>query len=166
MVLNNIEKLIEKYDNAETTLQEEQQLRDYFSQETVAPHLEAFKPLFSYFAQTQNEQFTKDVSLKPKKTIALYRWISVAAVAVLMFGIYFTQFKSEPQKTLASLTLDERQEYDQALEALSLLTSNFKKGVENINVMSQVSASFEKGQENLGYLGEFDKTTDRLFKYN
>ena len=38
MVLNNIEKLIEKYDNGETTLKEEQQLKDYFSQQTVPPH--------------------------------------------------------------------------------------------------------------------------------
>ena len=49
MVLNNIEILIEKYENGETTLKEEQQLKNYFSQETVEPHLEVYKSMFQYF---------------------------------------------------------------------------------------------------------------------
>ena len=65
MVLNSIEKLLEKYDNGETTLQEEQQLKNYFSKETVAPHLEVYKSMFQYFLHTHEERFTKDVPLIP-----------------------------------------------------------------------------------------------------
>ena len=64
MVLDNIEKLLEKYDNGETTLQEEQQLKHYFKEETVPPHLEGYKAMFQYFSVTSEEQFTKDVPLK------------------------------------------------------------------------------------------------------
>jgi len=166
MVLDkNIEQLIVKYENAETTLQEEQQLKNYFSQETVAPHLEVYKPMFTYFLHTQNEEFTKDVPLKSKKTIPLYQWISVAAVAILMFGLYFTQVNTETERTLASLTIEERQDYDQAMEALALLSSNFKKGTDNISTITMVSESLNEGQEKLAYLGEFDNTTDKIIDY-
>ena len=49
MELNKIEGLLEKYDKGATTLIEEAQLRDYFSQEIIPYHLESYKQLFSYF---------------------------------------------------------------------------------------------------------------------
>ena len=109
MVLNNIEELLEKYNNAETSLKEEAQLKAYFASDDVAPHLEHYKPMFQYFSLSQQEQYTKDVPLKTKKT-KLYQWISVAAVAVLMFGIFIPNWKGE-SKDFASLTVEEQKAY-------------------------------------------------------
>ena len=155
MVLNEIEILIEKYENGETTLKEEQQLRDYFSQETIAPHLEVYKPMFQYFLVTKEEQFTKDVPLKSKNTYALYKWISVAAVAVLMFGIYFQNTKpnDEIDPVLAQ----------QTMEALSLLSNNLNKGTNSVTLLS---SNFNKGAENIAFVGAFEETTNKIFKNN
>ena len=160
MVLNEIEILIEKYENGETTLKEEQQLRDYFSQETIAPHLEVYKPMFQYFLVTKEEQFTKDVPLIPKttgtkNTYALYKWISVAAVAVLMFGIYFqnTRPNDEIDPVLAQ----------QTMEALSLLSNNLNKGTNSVTLLS---SNFNKGAENIAFVGAFEETTNKIFKNN
>lgn len=158
MVFNNIEILIEKYENGETTLKEEQQLKDYFSQEQVAPHLEMYKPMFQYFLETKKEQFTKDLPLKPKKTNNLYKWISVAAVAVLMLGIY-------TQLVLTGPTEEEKREaqlaYNQTMEALSLVSSNFKKGTNGLNLLS---ANFEKGAQQINHVDAFNETTNKIFK--
>ena len=162
MVLDNIEKIIEKYDNGETTLQEEQQLKDYFSQETVAPHLEMYQPMFQYFIQTQKEQFTKDVPLEPKKTINLYRWIAVAAVAIFMLGIYIVV--GNESKTLDNLSSEEQLAYNQTIEAFSILSSNFNKGKENMNALGLMSNSIEKGTQKINYLNEFSRTTNKIFK--
>ena len=163
MVLDNIEQLIEKYENAETTLQEEQQLKHYFTNETVAPHLEVYKPLFAYFLNAQNEQFTKDIPLQPKTKTTLYKWISVAAVAVLMFGMYFSGIFAS-QLTPGQLQDDDLIAYNQAMDALDLLSTSFKQGTDNISAISTLSESFNKGQENLAYLGEFDNQIDKVFK--
>jgi len=162
MVLNRIEQLIEKYENGETTLQEEQQLKDYFSQETVAPHLEMYQPMFQYFIQTQKEQFTKDVPLEPKKTINLYRWIAVAAVAIFMLGIYIVV--GNESKTLDNLSSEEQLAYNQTIEAFSILSSNFNKGKENMNALGLMSNSIEKGTQKITYLNEFSRTTNKIFK--
>ncbi len=164
MVLDNIEQLIEKYENGETTLQEEQQLKHYFTNETVAPNLEVYKSMFMYFSQTQNEQFTKDVPLQPEKTYTLYKWISVAAIAVLMFGIYMSG-AFDRQMNPADLQGEDLIAYNQAIEAFGLLSSNFKKGTDNMSAVTQMSKTLIKGQENLFLLSEFDKATDKIFKY-
>lgn len=163
MALDNIEKLLEKYDNGETTLQEEQQLKHYFTQETVAPHLEVYKPMFQYFLNTQKEQFTKDVPLNPdsyrdRKTYKLYQWISVAAVAVLMFGVY-TQV-NKPNEPSAEQLLA----YNQTMEALNLVSSKFSKGTENMSALGLMASSLNKGTENIAYINQFSNTTNKIFK--
>jgi len=123
MVLNNIERLLEKYDNGETTLQEEQQLKHYFTQETVPPHLEAYKAMFSYFSITHEEEFTKDVPLKSNK--AIYQWISVAAVVALMFTVY-TQFTG-PKTIENQLTEEQQLAYNQTVKGLQYLWLTLNK---------------------------------------
>ena len=91
MVLDNIEKLLEKYENGETSLKEEQQLKHYFTQGTVAPHLEMYKPMFEYFLVNKQDRFTKDVPFKTKRNFN-YKWISVASVAALMLRVYVGTF--------------------------------------------------------------------------
>jgi len=161
MVLDNIEQLLEKYDNGETTLQEEQQLKHYFTQETVEPHLEVYKSMFQYFSQTQEEQFTKDVSLKPSKTYTLYKWISVAAVAVIMLGVY-TQVGNS--RSFSDLSDEELYAYNQTVEVFSLISSKLNKGSESMNALNLVSTNFSKGADNIAYISEFSKTTNKLLK--
>ncbi len=160
MVLNSIEKLLEKYDNGETTLKEEKQLQAYFAQDEVAPHLESYRVMFQYFNKTKQEHFTKDVPLK-SKTYNLYKWISVAAVAVLMLTV-FTQFDSK--KTLNDLNSEELLAYNQTMQALNLVSSKFNQGATSLNALNLAGSQFEKGAEQVNYISEFSTTTNKIFK--
>lgn len=165
MVLDNknIERLLEKYDAGETSLKEEQQLRTYFSQENVAPHLESYRVMFQYFANTKQETFTKDVPLQTKKRSYIYQWISVAAVIVIMFGIFMQYDRNDPA-TDNGLTKEELLVYNQTKEAFNLLSSKFNEGTSNVSVLGVVGTQFDKGAEKVEYVSEFSKTTNKILK--
>jgi len=159
MVLNNIEELLEKYNNAETSLKEEAQLKAYFAGDDVAAHLEHYKPLFQYFSLSQQEQYTKDVSLNTKKT-KLYQWISVAAVAVLMLGLIVPKMfgPTEQEKQEALLV------YNQTMEAFNLISLGMNEGKEQLSSLALVSDNIYEGVEKANVLGEFNKQTNKILK--
>lgn len=45
----NIEELLNKYFEGETTCEEERQLRQYFAEGMVPEHLEVYRPMFAFF---------------------------------------------------------------------------------------------------------------------
>ena len=160
MVLNDIEKLLEKYENGETSLKEEQQLKSYFSQETVAPHLEMYKPMFAYFSVNQQEQFTKTLPLKTKK-VNNYKWIAVAAVAVFMLGYYFKTPVVSAYEEYAYGTYNNPEEaLNEVTKSLAMISSHLNTGVSTVNYLGEVN----KGTKTIGYLNEIEKGTSIIFK--
>lgn len=161
MALDNIDHLLEKYDNAETTLAEEAQLKAYFAEENVPPHLESYKLLFNYVAAGQQEQFTKNVILQPKRR-KLYQWVAVAAVAVLMVGGYMQVSKMNQKTTIDDLSREQLMAYNQTLEVFNLVSEKLNRGTSNLEVLDLVSDKLNEGAENLNHLKEFNKTVDKL----
>ena len=155
MVLNSIEQLLEKYENGETSLKEEQQLKDYFSQETVAPHLEMYKPMFCYFLVNQQEQFTKHVPLKTKRVFN-YKWLSIAAVTVLMAGFYFNSSDE------LVITDQDRKDYETAKAALASVSKHFNNGASKINYLETLQVA----NKQVAYLNEMNDPLGRIFKNN
>ena len=162
MVLNNIEELLVKYENAETTLQEETQLKAYFTSNDVAPHLEHYKPLFQYFTNTQNESYTKDVPLKTNRR-SMYQWISVAAVTILMLGIMIPKVFGPTEQEIKDQEL-ALATYNQTMEAFNLVSLGMNKGKDQLKTLALVSESIEDGRASASRLNEFNKATNKIFK--
>ena len=130
MELANIEKLVEKYLNAETSLQEETTLKNYFTEGNVAPHLQEYVYMFTYFATIKDETYTKTIQLEPKKSKKRnLKWLSVAASVVLLLSMF-----------VGKITYDEHlqrkeaeRQFAQISKGLQLLSSNLKKGETAVN---------------------------------
>jgi len=142
MELDKLERLLEKYFEATTTEAEEKYLKAYFLGGKVAPHLEQYAPMFQYFSNAGEERFTKQVSL-PAKTSGrggnkthLYKWVSVAATVVLMFGLYFG--KAYQEKKQAEYA------YQETKKAFDLLAENFSRGTEKMIYLEEFEATKQK----------------------
>ena len=136
---NYIEKLMEKYFEANTTLAEEEELRNYFAQGNVAKHLEKYTPLFNFYSNAKEERFTKQVPLTSKRR-PIYGWISAAAAVVLAFGIYFgpDQYQAYQDRKAAEYA------YEETKKALNLLAENFGKGRDKVSYLNEFTVAKAK----------------------
>ena len=151
MELANIEKLLEKYLDAETTLQEEKMLQEYFTSNNVAPHLQEYSMMFGYFKQSKDETFIQTIQLKPEKTKKNWKWLSVAASVVLLFSVFIGN--EEYQKH------QQRKQFAQIKEALQLVSVNLNKGNEAIYA---VSNNLKKGSDAIEHLETYEETVNKV----
>ena len=141
MELANIEKLVEKYLNAATTLQEEATLKDYFTGGNVAEHLQEYAYLFNYFAIAKEETFTKTISLEPKESKKRnLKWFSVAASVLILFTLFVG--KQQYDKNLQRK--EAQRIYAQVSKGLKLLSTNLKKGEQAVATLYTYENSVNK----------------------
>lgn len=120
MELAKIEKLINKYLEAETTLEEERILKNYFSKDDIPLHLVEYKKLFNYYSNSSSDISTKSIIL-PQSSVSL-KWLSVAAMVILFVSSFSIYQKNIAEKEEAKLAYIETQ------KALELISYNLNKG--------------------------------------
>jgi hypothetical protein len=134
---DKIEILLEKYENAETTLAEEQLLKSVFEQEEIPIHLHSYKLLFNTYSAIKDE--TLKPLIKIKKSIFKWKYFSAAASILILFsmGITYQQYEKR-QKAAAA--------FAETKKALDLISHHMNKG-------------------NLAFvqLKEYQYTTDKIF---
>ncbi len=144
MELAKIESLLDSYFEGETSLDQENILRDYFCSDNVAPHLMAYQGLFVGLKNAQKEVSKREVSLPRASTHSSKWWLGIAASLVFLIvivGLQFSETKMTNQERLA-LT-----EFYKTKETLLLVSKSFNKGTQEIAVLNQ-----------------FTETKNRIFK--
>ena len=159
MALDRIEILLEKYFEAETSIAEEQELKNYFNSSDVAPLLEQYKPLFAYAVQAKQEQFSfVPFSFQPRvpATIPLNTikrksafWFSVAASVIILLGIglfTFNHYNQQKSKDYGTYS-DPETAFRETQKALAMISESVNKGIGSMS-----------------YLNEFEQSKNRIFK--
>jgi len=152
MDYKEIKALLEKYWNCETSLEEEAQLRQYFSGEEIHEDLKDFKPLFQYF-KSESEISVSDgfdekliEKIKEKKGDGKHRYLNIyykiaAAVILILFVITVDQRFIAVKEKATTIVQDTFEDPEKALEetkkALLLVSEKLNKGKTNIIKLSE-----------------------------
>lgn len=151
MELDKIENILEKYFQGETTIAEENQLKEYFSSSNVAQHLRQYQPVFGYFSQVKEQKSMQKIPLKAKKRNI--EWLSIAASAVFLLGIGTYLYMSK--KNEASITAQtELGTYDDPQKALA----------ETQKALALLSTKVNVGIESVQYIKEYEQSKSKIFK--
>ncbi|PKG43993.1 hypothetical protein [Psychroflexus sp. MES1-P1E] len=122
-----ITKLLDLYDDGETTLEQERDLKSYFASESYDKDFEPYALLFSYF-ETESKTTSKiklDVeSPKPNK----FLWLNIAASIVVVIGAvwFFTYYEKQQDMQEARIAFEKTQ------NALNFLSFNMNEGLEKL----------------------------------
>ncbi len=160
-----IEQLLEKYWNAETSLEEEQELHQFFQSSNVPDNLKETAPLFRYFEEEKSrsldKNFDTDVTKKIRqrqggKTVSMTNWFQIArvaaGVAVVVAAVYLIGHevrKSSPNE-ITDTESDPKLAFEQTKKALLMISKNFhtaQNEAKKINLLNEAEEKIQRKPE-------------------
>lgn len=154
------EDLLERYFAAETSLEEEELLREYFSGADVSPEHSVYTQMFCAFAQEREMLNMKSPVVTSEKYANNgnvrkfhFRWMSVAAAAVLaIFAFLMIPERGDSLKLIIDGVNVKNRELaiskaDTQLDQVNSLLGRFREGstkqIDNMNKMGDALTSFK-----------------------
>ncbi|MDT0686698.1 hypothetical protein [Autumnicola psychrophila] len=144
MELREVERLIEQYEEGNTSLVEEKKLSEYFSTHSVPSHLEPYRIIFGYIKATKNETYQgkNPVGGKPKSK---YAWVAIAATIVLALGLFVYQnnpsYNAGGENNDIVMTAEQEEAYLQAKRTLLLVSEYMNDGKEELVHLKEINSA-------------------------
>lgn len=157
MEYRELEELLNRYLDGETTLEEEAFLKDYFSRPGLVQEHAEMQKLFRYFADKKNEaappfgftdQLNSLIEGEAKKENrnrfrSFMAWAgSAAAVLFISFGIY--QYISKPEALVKDTFKDPKQAYLETKRALLLVSNTMNRKTASLKYLAKMDESFNQ----------------------
>lgn len=157
MELVKIEQLLEKYLEARTSLKEENLLRAYFTSGNVAPHLQEYIFMFTYFKENQTKVLKEQIQIIPLKRRKInVKWFSVAASFTLLLSVYIGKVTYDKHQQQIYLTQVREALYEVSYQlnagndALFAVSNTMRKGNEAMNQLKVYGSTGNKVLQQLG----------------
>lgn len=162
MDFKSIEALLEKYWNAETSLEEEKQLRDFFQGGNVPEHLKEAAELFRYFGEEKNKSIidasfdkavTKQISQRHGgKVIDVKNWFQMARIAagivVIVAAVYLIgqEVRRSSPNEIPDTESDPKLAFEETKKALMMISKGFRKAEKEASKINLINEAEEKIQ--------------------
>jgi hypothetical protein len=157
----NIEQLLDKYWNCETTLEEEQQLREFFNGPSVPESMKETADLFRFFGAEQSRTVRKNFEptvtkeLKARrggKMISMISFTNIARIAAGLLVVVAATFfirqevrKAYPPATEDTYT-DPQVAFEETKKALMMISNSFGKAKKEASKMKIFNEAEKKIQ--------------------
>jgi hypothetical protein len=134
MAGERVAALLEKYFQAETTVEEEQELAEYFRNDDILPEWAPYRELFSFFAeeaQVRSGQHLEEKIMQQVRPRLQVRW-SVAAAAILILGMsLFLMY--QPSTPVVGMKENFKDTYNDPQQALAAVQKALFRASEKMN---------------------------------
>ena len=156
----HIEELLEKYWNAETTLEQEEELRVFFQSSNIPENLSETATLFRYFENEKsrklNEKFDADVTKQLQqrqggKIVPMTDWFRMARVAagiiVVVAAIFLIGKGVRKNQEIPDTQSDPKLAFEETKKALMMISKNFHKAQKEasmINLLNEAEQTIQK----------------------
>ena len=135
----DVRNLLEKYWEGESSLADEEALRNYFTSNEVADEFIQFQPLFGFFGQARMVKMEAEIQQlpqpnRPSAKVLNLSWMRVAAAAVILaVGLFFVnrQLSSSRVDTLVynDTYQDPEVAYEEFRKAMHYVSGKMNRGV-------------------------------------
>lgn len=148
MELNDLRILLQKYEDGETSIQEERDLKKYLGSNEIPKELMLYKKMFDFNVESRKIPYSKEIQLKSNSK---KKWIYSGIAASILIIMSFIFFNDLTNNELEEQNLGTIEDPEQA----------YLKTKETLQMVAEV---FGEGREDLKYLDEFNKTKNKFIK--
>lgn len=144
MELPEIKLLLSKYEEGETSLREEQRIKELLQKHKDDPSLLAYQHMFSFFEEERNVTLPNNDHKVEQKRPSVFWFVGIAASIAILIGVFISNNNAQKEEELGT--------YENPEIAMQ----------KTKEVLHLVSRYMNSGAEDLKYLNEFEKTKNKI----
>ncbi|WP_019038396.1 hypothetical protein [Psychroflexus tropicus] len=128
-----IRHLLQLYEEGESSLEQEKELKAYFSSGHYDEAFKEYALLFQFFEAESGTQHPGEVVLPKQKS--RFSWMNIAAsICIIIGALWFYQYQVEQEKLA-----EARVAFEKTQNALNLISLNMNKGLEKLEYVEVFS---------------------------
>ncbi len=175
METGKIEKLLQKYFDGESSIEDERILENYFRSGNVADEFREYARFFNGISDLTNTYDNPDfegevmdfILENENREKTRYRWLwqtvtGIAASVIIILGGFL--FYYQQQKPFADTFKDPKEAYAYAQKTLQYVSLKYNKGISGLAEFNKLQKATDPVKKGVAPVNEFFKTIDKMEK--